>query len=329
MRSYYDQTPVIPELDLSKVKPGTRAQFWVHLVSNGIARPIFVPIMVAKGLGEGPTLGVTAAVHGNELNGVPIVHQLFASTDPEKLSGTLVGVPVLNVPSFLRHERVFSDGIDLNRIFPGKRTGDTSQVYAHRVLYRIINRFEYLLDLHTASEGRINSHYIRADLDNPVVAKLAGLQNAEIVVHNRGADGTLRYAASELGIKTLTVELGDPGLFQSEMIDNGLTGIKNVMVHLGMIEDTIVPPTAAPVICERSFWIYTQSGGILEVKPELFEKVEKDDLIATVHNIFGERKQVYLAPENGIIIGKSIDPVNQTGSRILHLGVITKARHVR
>jgi len=321
MKYYIDNNPIIPGVDLDLFTPGEVGRFWVHMVSTAIAKPILVPIIVARGEKDGPVLGVTAAVHGNELNGVPVVQRVFRQVNVKELRGTLIGVPVMNVPSFLEEKRVFPDGTDLNRIFPGKRNGNTSEVYAHRVMARIVSKFDYLIDLHTASFGRINSHYIRANMQAKASQRMAELQNAEIVVHNQGTDGTLRAAAAQLGIHSITVELGNPHRFQRDMISAGVMGVQNVMSDLGMTNLGIVAPEEPAFSCKKSYWIYTQTGGLLEVYPDITDEVKEGDKIAVVRNVFGDVKAEYFAPEDGIVIGKSINPVNQSGSRILHLGV--------
>ena len=169
-----------------------------------------------------------------------MIQRVFQQIDVESLRGTLVGVPVVNVPGFLMNQRRFNDDQDLNRIMTGRADGNTSEVYAYRIIKKIVRHFDYLLDLHTASMGRINSYYIRADMHDPVAAELAYLQNAQIIVNNEGQDGTLRYAASEIGIKAITVEAGDPQKFQRGMIRSAITGAHNVLGHLGMTDNEIV-----------------------------------------------------------------------------------------
>jgi len=148
---------IIKELDVAKSPKGMITHYWLDLVTNGMGVPVYIPIIVARGKEDGKVLGLTAAVHGNELNGIPVIQRLFKEIDVENLRGTIVGVPVINVPSLLRKKRRFIDGTDLNHIMPGKADGNVSQVYAYRVVHRIIKEFDYLVDLHTASNGRINS----------------------------------------------------------------------------------------------------------------------------------------------------------------------------
>ncbi|MEM7659210.1 MAG: succinylglutamate desuccinylase/aspartoacylase family protein [Bacteroidota bacterium] len=312
----------VKDLDLSQVKAGSTQRFWVHVVSNGLGQPILVPVMVAKGKQEGPILGVTAAIHGNELNGVPAIQRVFRDLDLHELRGTLVGVPIVNVPGYLLNQRRFNDDNDLNRLMPGSPTGNMSEVYAYRIIKKIVRHVEYLIDLHTASFGRINSYYIRSDMSDPMTARMAHLQNPEIIVDNPPHDGTQRGAVADLGIPAITVEAGNPHTFQKGMIRSAITGIENVMRELKMLDSPIVESDEAPVLCARSYWLYTSAGGVLEVLPSITQQVAKGEKVAIVRNVFGDLIREYEAPEAGIVIGKSVNPIAQTGARILHLGIL-------
>jgi uncharacterized protein len=312
---------MVSELDTDSFPSGARVDVHVALSEDHFGAPFLVPAIVVRGTSPGPVLGITAAVHGNELNGVKVIHNLLTTIDPKTLSGTLIAIPVINLPGFIRHQREFSDGSDLNRIMPGKKTGTESQQYAHAVLNKIVCHFDYLIDLHTASFGRVNSLYIRADLGHSVTRPLAEMLNAEILLHNCGADGTLRGAAARLGIPALTVEVGNPQMFQDEMIESSVSGLRNVLAHLDMIDHKIVIEPEAQV-CSRSFWIYSDRGGILDIGCSLLDVVEQEQTIACITNIYGHPVKGVPAPERGIIIGKSTNPVNQAGSRIIHLGVL-------
>lgn len=320
-----DGVKVIRTLDVAAVPAGTITRYWLKVVTDGMGMPIYVPIIVAKGLEEGKVIGLTAAVHGNELNGISVIQRLFKDIDVAELHGTIVGVPVINVPSFLRRKRRFVDGKDLNHIMPGKPNGTVSQVYAWRIVERIIKQLDMLVDLHTASNGRINSYYIRADMDNPVVRKMALLQNAQIIVHNPPSDGTLRGTADEMSIPAITLEVGDPNLFQKGMIREGLTGIHNLLGYFEITNSEIEEFDESTILCKSSFWIYTDIGGLLTVHPKVTDIVKKGEEIAYIRNVFGDIVKIYHAPEDGVVIGKSVSPVNQTGGRILHLGILDEA----
>lgn len=311
----------IHNLDIEQTPRGTISEQWLHIINNGIGEPVRIPILIARGAHDGPVLGLTAAIHGNELNGIPVIQRLFKELDVTQLHGTIVGVLVANVPGLLLEQRKFNDGTDLNRIAPGKPDGNVSQLYINRVIERILKNFNFLIDLHTASFGRINSWYIRANMSKEVTSRMARLQNPDIILHNPPGDGTFRGAASSLDIRSITLELRDPHIFQFDVIEDALIGIRNVLYDFKMLEGEIVCRVAMTTLCDRSFWIFTDEGGILEVFPKVKAYVQKGELIAEVRTIFGKRMRQYFAPEDGIVIGKSINPVNQTGSRILHLGI--------
>ena len=317
-----EDTIVIKDLNVNQAPKEAITRYWLHIVTDGMGVPIHIPIIVARGKEDGKVIGITAAVHGNELNGIPVIQRLFKDLDVHELKGTVVGVPVINAPSLLRKKRRFIDGTDLNHIMPGKPNGNVSEVYAWRVVNRIIKEFNYLVDLHTASNGRINSYYIRANMQDKVVHRMAMLQNAQIIVHNPPSDGTLRGAAAEIGIPAITLEVGNPNTFQKGMIRDGLTGIHNLLSYLNITESEVEVSDEATVLCQSSYWIYSDTGGILRVHPDITDKVQKGEVIATIRNVFGDLIKEYFAPEDGIVIGKSVSPINHTGGRILHLGLL-------
>jgi len=314
--------PMVEGFNLEDTSRGTQKHYWLKLISDGFSNPICIPLMVMRGKKDGPTLGITAAVHGNELNGISVIQRLFNEVSVDELSGTIVAVPVVNVPAFIRKKRRFNDGVDINHIMPGKKDGNVSQVYAYRFINRFIKHIDFLLDLHTASTGRINSYYIRADMEQPIVEKMANLQNADIIVHNPPLDGTLRGAADDLGIPAITLEVGNPSTFQKKLIRSGVDGIHNVLCELGMIQDEISVTENQTILCKKSLWIYTDTGGLLTIPVELRQMVKKGELIAMIRDIFGNKVKEYYAPHDGVVIGKSVSPVNQTGGRILHLGIL-------
>ena len=317
-----DEVKIITNLDIEKAPAGQISRYWLQIVTDGMGVPVTTPILIAKGNTEGKVIGVTAAVHGNELNGTSVIQKLFKEIDVATLKGTIVGVPIVNVPSYLRKKRRFLDGVDINHIMPGKEFGTVSEVYAWRIFNKIIKHFDYLVDLHTASNGRINSYYVRADMSDEVVRKMALLQNAQIIVHNPPNDGTLRGASAEMNIPAITMEVGNPNLFQKGMIRDGLTGIHNLLSFLGITDSEQEEESDETIICKRSYWMYTDTGGLLTVLPNVTDIVQKDQVIATMKNVFGDTIKEYTAQETGVVIGKSVSPVNQAGGRILHLGIM-------
>ena len=313
---------VVNDLRIEELPIGKKTRVFVELVGDGLATGIRVPVLAVRGRRAGPVLGVTAALHGNELNGIHVIHQLVHAIDPAQLRGTLIGVVALNVPGLHRHQREFIDGADLNHLFPGKAEGSVSNVYAHRILTRLVHDFDYLVDLHTASFGRKNSLYVRADMTNPATALMAWLQRPQIIVHHPPSDYTLRGALMGRGVPSITLEIGDPQRFQGDFIRRTTVGVRGLMMRLGMLARRPVAGGKPPVICRSSGWIYTDRGGLLEVVPDICDRVKEGDLLATVRNAFGDVIRRYRAPHDAIVVGRSTNPVGQTGARIVHLGIV-------
>lgn len=175
-------TPEIPTYETLNFEDRSvgLSRMWIRLTTDGLSQSVCVPMIIAKGFYSGPVLGLVSALHGNELNGIPLTHRLFRELNCSQLSGIIAAVIVSNVPGYLRNQREFGDGTDLNRVFPGKKAGTAAQVYAHSLMDKIICKFDYLLDLHTASSGRINSLYVRTDMNNEVTRRMARLQNPQV-----------------------------------------------------------------------------------------------------------------------------------------------------
>eukprot|EP01138_Halocafeteria_seosinensis_P006223 gb/GECG01006364.1/.p1 GENE.gb/GECG01006364.1/~~gb/GECG01006364.1/.p1 ORF type:complete len:602 (+),score=69.41 gb/GECG01006364.1/:1-1806(+) len=320
----------VSKLDLNSLPAGKVTWLYVSLGESPLSQPLSVPVMVMKGSVAGPIVGITSALHGNELNGIPLIHRLFREVDVATLCGIIVAVPVVNIHGYTRYQRGFSDGVDLNRIMPGKKHGTGSQKFAYHLCTRILHCFEYLLDMHTASFGRVNSLYVRADMNDPIVGRLAKLCIPQIIVHNTGPDGSLRGAAAAMGINAVTIEIGNPQRFHQAFIERAYKGVLNVLSYLNMIGHPVQETPGDPVVCSRSHWMFTRTGGVLYVMHPVNTWVRNGEIIAEIRNIFGKLVDRYVAPNDGIVVGKSDNPVAQTGDRILHLGIVgeTFPRHV-
>lgn len=309
------------ELKISTLKRGEVHRFHIHIADNSLGVPWRVPAIIIRGEEKGPVFGITAAVHGDELNGISTIFKLIEEVNPKKLKGTLVLIPISNVPGYLTNQRYFSDNVDLNRIMPGKEFGTSSEIYVHHFLHKIVKKFDYLLDLHTASHGRVNSLYLRADLENEETRTLAYLQNPQIIVQKYDTDGTLRAWANENGIPAITVEIGNPNAFQHQLIDETLEGIINTLRHYGMLKGKVKNLITDGVVCDSSYWIYSKKGGIIDVLPKLADAVKEGETIAYVYDVFGQVKEEIKADRSGVVIGKNIRPNCDAGTRVLHLGV--------
>ena len=328
--SSQDQIESIEEINLDNQAPHQIKKYWLKLFDNGLSHPISIPVIIAKGDDSGPVLGLTAAIHGNELNGIKVIQEVLEQININELKGIIIAVPGLNQVSVTQDSRLFFDDEDLNRNFPGKEKGNRSQQYVWQINDKILSKIDYLIDMHTASFGRVNSLYVRADMDNEKMKQMALLQDADIILKNKGvpsagdnisATRTMRAEAMLKGIPTITIEYGNPQVYQPEMTVRGVNGIKNVLNWLKM-HDFETPESNQAVLCKKSYWIYLDQGGLLEVPVKLNQIVEKDEIIGQLRNPFGEIIKTYKSPERGIVIGKSSNPVNMSGGRIIHLGIL-------
>ncbi|MEX1023984.1 MAG: succinylglutamate desuccinylase/aspartoacylase family protein [Planctomycetota bacterium] len=314
----------IEPLPVSELATGSRTDFRARIYQDNLGEPVFCPFVVVRGSRPGPTLGLTAAVHGDELNGIKIIHHLLETLDPRELSGTLVCSPIVNVPAYQFEQRRFpEDHRDLNTVFPGSANGLPSQQYARAFLTVFLPGIQFLVDIHTASAGRVNSMYVRADLFSKESRELAHLMNPQIVLHGKSGDGTLRSAARRKGIPAITVEAGNPSEFQGRMVDEGELGVLNILSSLGMwpAAEPELPPRT-PVVCSKSTWLRTREGGLLDCNFDLCDRLHKKQRIARMFDSFGRVTSAYTAPTDGIVIGMLRSPIAVPGTRYCHLGTI-------
>lgn len=324
--------PIIKSLkDVEGAKTGV-SNYWLEMGTNTFGYPILVPVVVIQGSSDGPVLGLTAAIHGNELNGIPVIHKLADSINTNELKGRIIAIPGLNPLSIQMDERRFIDDEDLNRNFPGKENGNRSEQYVNKIKDRVLPFFSVHIDMHTASFGHVNSMYARVDVSNDTLEILAALQKPDIILNSKGSPSvgsvsagshTMRAESGLKGIPSITVEYGDPQIFQKPIIDRGYQGVLNTLNWLQMYRNPkkdIFKDEA--VYCNKSYWIYMNDGGFLDVVVDLNQKIKKGDKIAIVKNAFGNLISEYFSPEDGIVIGKSTNPANMSGGRIIHLGVM-------
>lgn len=318
-----NQAQHMDELALADLPPASLTRVLLNIGSDALSRPIELPILVAKGRRPGPTVGLTAALHGNEINGIPVVQRVLHALDLQALKGTVVGVLVSNIPGYLGNRRLFMGGWDLNHLFPGKEGGHSGQLYAHRLLHQVVAHLDVLVDLHTASTGRVNSLYVRADMSSPKTRHMATLLRPQLIVHNPPTDGTLRGAAADLNVPAVTLEIGNPQRYQKDFIRRSVSGIRAILAHHGMLRKRPQNPAPPPILCSKSGWMYTDAGGLLEILPQLLDLVQAGDDVAVLRNPFGDELARYQAPHAGVVIGHSVNPVTASGGRILHLGVLS------
>ena len=286
--------------------------------------PVATPVLVINGAQPGPTLCLTAAIHGDELNGIEMVRRVMHDISPDKLSGAIIGVPIVNVQGFRRGSRYLPDRRDLNRYFPGNPSGSAAARIAHSFFENVVAHCDALIDLHTGSFERANLPQIRADLRDPDVVTLAQGFGATVILHSTPGVGTLRHAATQAGIPTLTLEAGGPLQLELTEVKHGVKGIESLIGSLGMMRRLRFWGDPEPVYY-RSIWVRAESGGILFSDVSLGATVRKGDLLGTITDPMSNEQVDLHAPYTGRIIGMARNQVVMPGFAAFHVGIQTDA----
>ena len=308
------------------IHPGEIQEILLKISEFYTAQPVNIPVTVVRGVDEGPRVFLTAAIHGDELNGVEIVRTIMTELDPKGLKGTVLCTPVLNRWGFLSHSRYLPGRRDLNRYFPGDPQGNLAHRVAHKIFTEIVQKAEYGVDLHTAGAGRTNLAHIRGDLDNEKVRRMAKAFGTEIIMDQPAAGGTLRAAATRAGIPTIILEAGETFRFQRGMVARGTAGIRNVLADLGMIQHPIQEPRFQ-VIVKVSEWIRAERGGILDIRVKPGDLIYEGTGVAVVSTPFGREVTTLQSPLTGLVIGITTIPLVQPGDPICHIAKLEKTLH--
>ncbi len=316
------------------IEAGSRIDTVIEVGIDPLGRNLEIPCFIFHGKFDGPTLAITSAIHGDELNGVSILHFLIHGNDHipnneddfidvNKLHGTLILVPIANPESVLLMQRRATDGRDLNRQFPGNPNGNHSQRLAHALFSSLIHKADYLVDIHTAPGTRINLPHIRTNFDNRKCKDLARSFGTNIVLHSLGSEGTIRREATNAGCPAILLETGSSNSFQIENVKEGLIGILNVLKHLNMIEGEITEPNYR-VLVRKSRWIRATSGGLLHNLIKVGDLVEKNQLIAHITDPFGSKVDDIFTPCKGLIVSIATTPLIRIGDPLVHVVPIKK-----
>ena len=283
---------------------------------------VSLPVRIIHGRQDGPTVWVSAAIHGDEIVGVEIIRRVIGHLEPRTLRGTVMSVPIVNVHGFLTGDRYLPDRRDLNRSFPGSANGSIAGRIAAAFMAEIVQRSDIGIDLHTGSDHRTNLPQIRGNLDDPRTRELAVAFGAPLMLHAQVRDGSLRAAATEAGVTVLLYEGGEAWRFDEEAIRVGASGTLGVLAHLGMIDAEDVPATGVPFESRRSIWIRARRSGIALISVTLGQRVTKGQQVAVIHDSLGAQLSRASAPMDGIVIGVTQHPLVHQGNALAHVATI-------
>jgi len=305
------------------VKPGDIAQVDLKVSETVTHQPSRIPVTLVRGREDGPTLFVTGAIHGDEINGVAIVRRVLDALEPDALRGNLIGVPVVNRFGFGNQDRYLPDRRDLNRFFPGDRSGSMASRIADHLFRKVVQISDAGIDLHTAATGQSNLCHIRGDADDAVVKELMKAFGTPILVNHNGPRGSLRRAATESAVPTILFEAGEPSRFQHHVIEIGYEGVLRVMRHLGML-DRRFPKPAFQTIVRRSEWVRVDHGGLLDLTVEPGDLVQAKQRIGVIHDPFGRHVDEIHATRSGVVLSTATVPLSFPGNAVVHIGYLHK-----
>jgi predicted deacylase len=317
------------QMGAEQIAPGGRKTIDLPVSVLSDHTPVHMSVHVNHGRLDGPTIFVSAGIHGDEVIGVEIVRRLLRSPSMNTLRGTLIVVPIVNTYGFLNHSRYLPDRRDLNRMFPGSDGGSLASRLAHIFMTEIVARCDLGIDLHSAAIHRINYPQIRISPDNPAMLDLANVFGAPIIMQSPVRDGSLRGAAKALGIDVLLFEAGEGLRFDEFSVRAGVAGILRVLRYKGMLAGKgISQAKTTPQFCPSSKWLRAPSGGLLRTFRADGALVRQGDLMASVCDPFGEQEEELLAPFDGIIVGRAVMPIVNEGDAVFHLARVKSVQTV-
>ncbi|WP_024850192.1 succinylglutamate desuccinylase/aspartoacylase family protein [Hydrogenovibrio kuenenii] len=309
------------------VQPGERKTIDLVVGKLYTHSELTMPVQVLCGRQAGPVLFVCAAVHGDELNGVEIIRRLLKVKSLNRLKGTLIAVPIVNLHGFIHHSRYLPDRRDLNRSFPGSEKGSVASRMAYLFLNEVVAQSTHGIDIHTGAINRTNLPQIRAMLDDPETLNLAQAFGAPLILNSELRPGSLRAATVKKNIPVLLYEAGEALRFDEVSIRAGVRGIINVMRELNMITKSRTSQSSgASVVARSSFWMRAPHSGIFRsLVPDGKRVIANQTLMGIVSDPFGESEIELYAPNNGIVIGQMRMPLVNEGEALYHIAKFARS----
>lgn len=317
--------------DGGRVEPGETRDIRYAISETYMGDPVRIPVTIVNGSEPGPTGVLSAAAHGDELNGVEVVRTVAHDWDHDDLRGTLVCLPVLNVPGFLAQQRYLPIyDRDLNRSFPGSETGTSARRMANHIFENFVAPCDFGLDFHTSTRGRTNMLHVRADTAAEGVERVAKSFASNVVIDGAGPEGTLRHEATSHGVPTITVEMGEAHRFQRDLIDRALAGVESVLAEFGMQRVNAVRwPGWRTVIdgdAEKT-WLRADVGGLVDMHYDGGDLVEEGEAVCTITDPFKADSETVTAPFTGLLVGVLENPLVYPGNPLCHLVELDASTH--
>lgn len=309
-----------------EISPGTRRIVDIPLSVLSNHTPMSLPVQVIHGRKNGPTVFVSAAVHGDEIIGVEVIRRLARSAALKRVSGTLLLVPIVNAFGFISHSRYLPDRRDLNRTFPGSQTGSLASQLAYRFLNDVVSLCDLGIDLHSAAVHRVNLPQIRINADDPKALELARVFEPPVIIQSALREGSLRSAAAKIGVPVLLYEAGEALRLDEFSARVGVKGILKVLKQLGMISArSIKIGNVSPPLVQKSTWLRASEGGIFRASRNVGDVVRKGDTMGYISDPFGEKEAEMKSDVSGLIVGRTNHPSVNQGDALYHVAQLPRS----
>ncbi|WP_255152433.1 succinylglutamate desuccinylase/aspartoacylase family protein [Halorarius halobius] len=307
----------------AEVDPGETKHIQYEVGETYLGRPVELPVTVINGEYAGPRLCLSAAIHGDEVNGVKVLHEVADRYDPADLHGTIVCLHVVNVPGYIAQQRylpIYDQ--DLNRSFPGTEGGSTASRMARIIWDRFVSKCDFGLDFHTSTRNRMTVFHGRADMDDEGIQRLVDAAGLSLVLSGEGSSGMLRRVATENGTPIVTVEMGEANRFQPMLVDLGLQAVENVLAGYEMYPDATPERSEMQKVLtseHQKTWIRADHGGLVDMKWGPMPIVDEGETICVISGHFKQEQHVVEAPFDGFLAGILANPRVLPGHPLVHL----------
>lgn len=315
--------PEIIEIAGRKISSGERVRVELSAPAMFDSAPMNIPLEVIRGKQDGPVLFISAAIHGDEVNGTEALHRILASSTLKNLHGTLIVAPIVNIYGFNNKSRYLPDRRDLNRCFPGSAQGSLGSRVAEIIMREIITHCTHVIDLHTAALHRTNLPQIRASFvgeKEREIKALAQSFGAPVIVNSTLRDGSFREAVRDKGIPILLFEGGEALRFEENIVRTITKGCLNVMRNLGMIKGKGKPPLEG-IFAQKTAWVRAQKSGIFKMNKALGDVIKKGEVIARITDPYGSIVEPVTTPYDGVVLGMNLVPLVMTGEALCNVGL--------
>lgn len=303
-----------------KIVAGRRQRFDIPVARLTTGSMLSMPVAVLNGRGTGPTVWLSGAIHGDELNGVEIIREVLPRIDVRTLRGAIIATPVVNVFGFIEQSRYLPDGRDLNRFFPGSTRGSLASRLAKIFMTEVVAQSDLGIDLHTAAGHRTNIPQIRGDLDHEETLKLGNAFGAPFIIDARLRDGSLRMAATKRDVPVLLYEAGQINRFDTDAIQYGVEGVLRVLQAMDMGSWDLPRMRRRPIRLASTRWVRARRSGIAKLDIALGDQVDKGELLGTISDAFGHRPTRITASIPGHVIAVTQHPLVSQGDALVHIG---------